>query len=98
MGLPTAVARTIFLSTQEALANIARHARATQVNVTVEKVGTAVHLTIRDNGKGFDTSSQAHSIGHGLSNMQARARELQGTFVLQSQPGEGTSICLQMPL
>ena len=97
-GLPTAVARTIFLSTQEALANVARHARATQVKVSVERVGTAVHLTVCDNGKGFDTSHQAHTVGHGLSNMQARAQELEGAFVLESQPGQGTSICLQMPL
>jgi signal transduction histidine kinase len=98
VGLPTAVARTIFLSTQEALANVARHARATAVQVMVEKVGTAVHLTIRDNGKGFDSHSQAHTIGHGLSNMQARAKELEGVFVLESQPGAGTTICLQLPL
>lgn len=97
-GLPTAVSRTIFLSTQEALANVARHARASQVKVSVARVGTAVHLTIRDNGQGFDTSHKAHTVGHGLSNMQARAQELEGAFVLESQPGVGTSVSLQMPL
>ena len=98
VGLPTAVARTIFLSTQEALANVARHARASKVNMKVERVGTAVHLSIIDNGQGFDLSHQSHTVGHGLSNMQARAQELGGTFTLDSQPGQGTSICLQMPL
>ena len=98
VGLPTAVARTIFLTTQEALANVARHARASAVEVKVERVKTAVHLTISDNGQGFDPSSQTHTVGHGLSNMQARAKELEGVFVLDSQPGVGTSICLQMPL
>ncbi len=97
-GLPTAVARTIFLSTQEALANVARHARASQVNIVVKKLETAVHLTISDNGQGFDTSYRAHTVGHGLSNMQARANELEGSFVLKSQLGIGTSICLQLPL
>ena len=64
----------------------------------VERVGTAVHLSIIDNGQGFDLSHQSHTVGHGLSNMQARAQELGGTFTLDSQPGQGTSICLQMPL
>lgn len=97
-SLSTAMARTIFLSTQEALANVARHARASQVKVEVAEVGSAVHLTVSDNGRGFDMSGQAHTVGHGLSNMQARASELEGTFVLKSQPGQGTSITLQLPL
>jgi signal transduction histidine kinase len=97
-GLPTAVARTIFLSTQEALANVARHARASEVRVVVTKVGSAVHLTIRDNGQGFDMKSKSHTVGHGLANMQARATELKGSFILASQPGQGTSITLQLPL
>ena len=97
-NLPTAVARTIFLSTQEALANVARHARASEVKVVVAEVESAVHLTISDNGQGFDMSSQSHTVGHGLANMQARANELGGRFILESQPGQGTSVTLQLPL
>lgn len=97
-GLSTALARTIFLSTQEALANVARHARATQVRVTVVEVGSAVQLTVQDDGQGFDMSSRTHTVGHGLSNMQARANELEGSFVLESHPGKGTSVRLQLPL
>lgn len=97
-GLPTAVARTIFLSTQEALANVARHARASQVQVKVERSETALQLTISDDGQGFDVNSRHHTVGHGLSNMQARAKELEGKFSLDSQPGQGTTVTLQLPL
>jgi signal transduction histidine kinase len=97
-NLPTAVARTIFLSTQEALANVARHARAKAVKVVVKKVESAVHLTVSDDGQGFDMSNQSRTVGHGLANMQARANELEGAFILESQPGRGTSITLQLPL
>ena len=97
-NLPTAVARTMFLSTQESLANVARHARASEVKVVVAEVGSAVHLTISDNGQGFDMSSKSHTVGHGLANMQARANELEGRFILESQPGQGTSVTLQLPL
>jgi signal transduction histidine kinase len=97
-NLPTAVARTIFLSTQEALANVARHARAKAVKVVVKKVESAVHLTISDDGQGFDMSNQSRTVGHGLANMQARANELEGVFILESQLGRGTTITLQMPL
>jgi signal transduction histidine kinase len=97
-NLPTAVARTMFLSTQESLANVARHARASEVKVVVAEVESAVHLTISDNGQGFDMSSKSHTVGHGLANMQARANELEGRFILESQPGQGTSVTLQLPL
>lgn len=97
-NLPTAVARTMFLSTQESLANVARHARASEVKVVVAEVESAVHLTISDNGQGFDISSKSHTVGHGLANMQARANELEGKFILESQPGQGTSVTLQLPL
>jgi signal transduction histidine kinase len=97
-GLPTAVARAVFLSTQESLANIARHARATQVQVNIERSNAAVQLTIADNGRGFDTATQAQATGHGLANMRTRAEELRGTFSLESSPGQGTTIRLQFPV
>lgn len=97
-GLPTAVARAIFLTTQESLANIARHARATQVNLLIERSEAAVRLTISDNGRGFDRATQAQAMGHGLANMRTRTEELHGVFSLDSAPGQGTTIRLQLPL
>ncbi|MCB9418323.1 MAG: GAF domain-containing sensor histidine kinase [Ardenticatenaceae bacterium] len=96
-SLPTPVARAIFLTTQEALANIARHARATQVTVKARRRGGMVELMVVDNGRGFDIDTQNQTIGHGLSNMRARTEELQGTCVIYSVPGEGTRIELSLP-
>ena len=96
-SLPTPIARAIFLTTQEALANIARHARATQVMVRAYRQDEQVVLEIEDNGRGFDSVTQNQTIGHGLSNMRARAEELHGTCLIGSALGEGTRIELTLP-
>jgi signal transduction histidine kinase len=97
-GLPTAVSRALFLTSQEALANIARHARATQVQLTIERLEAAVRLTIADNGRGFDAATQAQATGHGLANMRTRAEELRGSFNIESFPGAGTTVELILPV
>ncbi len=96
-SLPTPVARALFLTTQEALANIARHARATEVMVKARRMEGVVDLLVVDNGRGFDIDTQNQTIGHGLSNMRARAEELQGSCDIYSVPGEGTRIELSLP-
>ena len=96
-ALPTAVSRAIFLTTQEALANVARHARATQVIIEAQRIDGTIELSIVDNGRGFDTDNQDQTIGHGLSNMRARAEELQGVCSIESAPGQGTRIELVLP-
>lgn len=97
-SLPASIARAIFLTMQEALANVARHSRATEVDISARRINGTVRLTIVDNGRGFDLSSQRRAIGHGLSNMRTRAEELDGTFRLQSAPGQGTKIVLTLPI
>ncbi len=96
-ALAPAVARTIFLTTQEALANVARHARANEVTVEIWQEPEMAILCIEDDGVGFSVSQQSQAVGHGLANMRARAEELNGIFIIQSEPGEGTQICLRLP-
>jgi signal transduction histidine kinase len=96
--LPASVARSLFLTTQEALANIARHAQATQVLVNVEAQDNNVILNVSDDGRGFDMASKNYSVGHGLSNMRARAEDLNGSFAIRSAPGKGTTVKLIFPL
>lgn len=81
---------------QEALANIARHARARNVELALETGAGVVELRIRDDGSGFDSTS-GESSGQGLANMRARAGEFGGTFELLTAPGKGTSILLTIP-
>jgi len=96
--LPTSVARAIFLTTQEALANVARHARASEVFINVIRTHLDVQVTIQDDGRGFDLDTRLNRIGHGLSNMQARMEELKGSFILESTLEKGTTIKLFIPL
>jgi signal transduction histidine kinase len=97
-NLPTSIGRAVFLTTQEALANIARHAKADLVMVELLRSGGNLIYTIRDDGRGFDVSDKSRQVGHGLANMQARAEELNGRFAINSAPGDGTSITLRLPL
>ncbi len=97
-AMPLPIARTIFLSTQEALANIARHARAEQVTVEIWQEPELAILCIEDDGIGFNVSKVSQNVGHGLANMRARADEMNGTCIVQSVIGEGTQICLRLPL
>lgn len=96
--LPPPVSLAIFMTAQEALANIARHARASRVRLELEHSEKAVTLTVVDDGQGFDVLLQHQMMGHGLANMRARAEELNGSFDVSSAPGTGTSITLAFPL
>lgn len=98
LSLPPTVARALFLTTQEALANIARHAHAGNVIIELEREGNQVFLTVQDDGVGFDTNHQYRMTGHGLANMKVRAEEQNGFFRIESSPGKGTAIFLRLPL
>jgi two-component system, NarL family, sensor histidine kinase DevS len=95
--LPPNKATALFHICQEALANIAKHARARHVNVTLWKTGGRALLEVSDNGKGFDFQKVKFSLGHGLTNMQTRARNVGGDIDISTDPGEGTTIMAWVP-
>lgn len=83
----------------EGLANIARHARAQNAWVRVEKQPGVLRLEISDDGVGFDALAVEGSSGHyGLVGMRERARLAGGTLDIESQPGQGTRLTAQFPL
>lgn len=90
----------VFRIAQEALANVARHARATKVRVRLALSGdekTAVlQLRIVDNGSGFDPA--AVSAGMGLENMRARAQAIGAVFSVSGKAGAGITVSLDVPL
>lgn len=96
--LPLPHGRAIFLTTQEALANVARHARASKVDISLQCVADRVTLAIQDDGRGFDSTNESLRVGHGLANMQARAESLNGSFKIMSSPGNGSAVLLDLPL
>ena len=84
---------------REALSNIARHARATRAELTVDPEPTiaGLEIVIADNGTGFDPAAP-RGLGHqGLRNMRTRAISIGATLVVDSHPGAGTRIIVRVP-
>ncbi|HEY48034.1 MAG TPA: GAF domain-containing sensor histidine kinase [Anaerolineae bacterium] len=87
----------LFLIAQEALANTAKHAFATKVWLSVRQIDEDVSLQVIDNGRGFDPTKEPGRLGHGLSNMSERARQIGGRFEMVSNPGNGTTVTVRIP-
>lgn len=92
---PVESRRQVFLFFKEALTNIQRHAKATQVNLSAQITGSVLELIIQDNGRGFDPANATS--GMGLSSLRERANQLSGTFALDSSH-LGTTLTLRVPL
>jgi signal transduction histidine kinase len=88
----------IYRIVQEGLRNITKHARASEVFVSITGQDGNLHLSIQDNGIGFDLSQVKKKGGLGLASMQERAYIIGGNFSVKSQPGQGTVIEVQAPL
>jgi len=95
--LPQAYSMVLFHISQEALANIAKHAKAKQVDISLWSTDERVLMEIHDNGKGFEMEKMNASIGHGLANMQTRVRSVGGDVDISSVVGEGTTVLTWVP-
>lgn len=83
----------------ECLTNVARHAEAERVEVTVTTEGGVLCVTIRDDGKGFSTEQIGKQPGHyGLLGLYERARLIGGKLEIDSRPGHGTRVVFTIPL
>jgi signal transduction histidine kinase len=87
----------LFHISQEALANIAKHAQASKVEVLVWTTPDRVLMEIHDDGRGFDPQQVRFTLGHGISNMQTRARNVGGDLEITTEPGKGTTIMAWIP-
>ncbi len=96
-NLPEPQALALFHICQEALANIAKHAKASKVDVTVWTTAERALLEVHDNGRGFDSEKVKLTIGHGLSNMETRAVNAGGEVDITSEQGNGTTILAWVP-
>jgi PAS domain S-box-containing protein len=92
--LPDAVEVAAYYVVAETLTNAAKHARASGVTVHVEAEGTALHLSIRDDGIGGADTGR----GSGLTGLVDRVEALGGKMTISSQPGRGTSFAVRIPL
>ncbi|MBK7824505.1 sensor histidine kinase [Nannocystis sp.] len=99
-GLSPALESACYRVIQEALTNVARHARATRVVVRLALAPRKIHLEVHDNGRGFDPSPTrpAGSVGgRGLVGMRERVELLGGTLRIDSAPDMGTHVIVDLP-
>jgi len=90
-------AMSLFHICQEALANIAKHAKASKVTIDLWTTPERILLEVTDNGQGFDLDKANKTVGHGLANMLTRVQNVGGDLDISSAPGEGTSILAWVP-
>jgi signal transduction histidine kinase len=89
----------VFRVAQEALQNALKHASAERLEVRLEEDSRRLALSVRDDGVGFDPDATDHRARRlGLTSMEERARALDGTLAIDSTPGAGTTIRLEVPL
>jgi signal transduction histidine kinase len=94
--LPLVKAHNLFCIVQEAITNAQRHAHAHKIQIEFKKEQDHLNVQVADDGVGFDTSSELR--GFGLRSMTERADNLGGTLRLESSPGTGTKVNVQVPL
>jgi len=95
------VETTAFRIVQESLTNCAKYAHAARVDVTLVRDPDQLTVTIVDNGQGFDVAKAmqaSQTMTFGLANMRERALLLNGSLVIASRPGRGTTVTLHLPL
>jgi two-component system sensor histidine kinase UhpB len=95
--LSAAAALCLYRIAQEALGNVAKHSRARKVDVRLTRTDGRVCLYVRDDGAGFAPAQAGRSGGLGLINMRERVRPLSGTLELESEPGRGTTVRVEVP-
>jgi signal transduction histidine kinase len=94
--LPAALETALYRIVQEAMTNVVRHARATRVDVLVELRGDRVTLMIEDDGIGFDPEASQVGEHFGLLGIRERAEALGGTLTVESSPGAGSTVVVEV--
>jgi signal transduction histidine kinase len=98
-ALPQRVEAELFRIAREALANVRRHAEATEVEIALQQTSRGTQLSVRDNGHGFDPA-EVESDRHGIVGMRERARLLGGSLRVRSRrrPPSGTTVVASVPV
>jgi signal transduction histidine kinase len=97
--LPVQTENALFRIYQEALTNVQKHAQATEISMFLEEEDGKVRMLIHDNGIGFETADKSSTLerkGWGLEMMGERAIEASGSFIVKSQPGQGTQVKVEV--
>jgi signal transduction histidine kinase len=104
-SLPADVAAVLYRLVQEGLTNVLKHANASKVSIVLEKKPDGLALVLEDDGTGFDpenvgriAAAGGRTSGLGLPGMKERVALLGGTIAIESAPGKGSTIFVQIPL
>jgi two-component system, NarL family, sensor histidine kinase LiaS len=96
--LPYEVEQELYFALREGIINTIRHSRATELNLSLTQNPTACRVDLRDNGVGFDKSAVAGGGGFGLKGMRERIEKVGGHLAIETTPGKGTHIAIEVPL
>jgi signal transduction histidine kinase len=92
----------LFRDVRELLTNVVKHAQAKKVKVSIRKVGSRIHVSVEDDGRGFDPKKVAATAAKagefGLFSIRERLKQLGGTIEIESGSGHGTRVILTAPL
>jgi signal transduction histidine kinase len=97
-SIPPDIALCLFRVVQEALRNVARHARASGIEVSIRTVDDGLQLAVLDDGIGFEPAAPRDRHSLGLAGMRERLLLLGGEFEIESTPGKGTTVLAWAPL
>lgn len=98
IALNDMLATTVFRVVQESLTNIARHAAASVVSITLHRDHRVLYVVVRDNGKGFDTAAVGRKKAFGFFGMRERVLSVGGSATVESTPGMGTTVSITLPM
>jgi two-component system sensor histidine kinase UhpB len=96
--LPLDTATALYRIAQEALRNAQKHGEGTPIYISLTITESTLQLAVCDTGPGFDPAHAQHDSGLGLLTMHERARLVNGTLMVRSQPGQGTVVSVIVPL
>ena len=96
--LPSTTETALYRIVQEGLTNIARHAQAKTASIMIERRNGRVRAIIEDDGIGFDSGKTAGKERLGLYGIRERAELLNGSVVIESEPGHGVTILVEIPV
>ena len=88
----------LFRIIQELVANIIKHAEATQADIYLTQYSERINLMVEDNGNGFDTHQIVNKNGMGLVGIEKRVQNLDGNMEIESIKGKGTTVIINIPI
>jgi len=97
-GLLPEVQAQLIRIVQEALSNVRKHAKARQVEIDCQRLGASIIMEIHDDGEGFNVEDVPGPSQHGLRGMRERAELIGADFQVVSQPNQGTTVRISLPL